>query len=237
MGGETSTTHMLLMLLLGLSPRGRGNLQAGGCLEREHGSIPAWAGKPDLSTSDLPAGRVYPRVGGETVSTSAGVLGGGGLSPRGRGNPGHAGAIEYPRRSIPAWAGKPSSPGCCTQSARVYPRVGGETTNLSVNPLAVEGLSPRGRGNLPANGMIAPDSRSIPAWAGKPGGRGRGGSVNGVYPRVGGETRPEAGMWVVDGGLSPRGRGNPAMRMRGASSMRSIPAWAGKPGHGRASTP
>ena len=71
---------------------------------------------------------------------------------------------------------------------------------------------------------------SIPAWAGKPffllffGNRPK------VYPRVGGET----GLHVLGedslDGLSPRGRGNRPAPDAAGVALRSIPAWAGKPG-------
>ena len=50
---------------------------------------------------------VYPRVGGETRSSSVYVAPASGLSPRGRGNHGIILTVHLNAGSIPAWAGKP----------------------------------------------------------------------------------------------------------------------------------
>ena len=71
-----------------------------------------------------------------------------GLSPRGRGNLGAGGPARGPRRSIPAWAGEPSSQGQKDSPWWVYPRVGGGTGSEDVKPWEYMGL--------------------IPAWAGEP---------------------------------------------------------------------
>ena len=91
------------------------------------------------------------------------------------------------------------------------------------------GLSPRVRGNrrrLPGKAAAA---GSIPACAGEPGiaeGIQRGG---GVYPRVCGGTARQriAGRGLR--GLSPRVRGNLAMRRQHFLQVGSIPACAGEP--------
>ena len=50
----------------------------------------------------------------------------------------------------------------------VHPRVGGETMVKDGRLLALEGPSPRGRGNQRADTGARMRVRSIPAWAGKP---------------------------------------------------------------------
>ena len=124
-GGETDGACMSDGCIMGLSPRGRGNLgnRFDGILDvgsipawagkpirgkqPVRGSIPAWAGKPMASNPNGLLIRVYPRVGGETSCRCSMRAWAAGLSPRGRGNP------RLPRRSrllqgsIPAWAGKP----------------------------------------------------------------------------------------------------------------------------------
>ena len=57
-----------------------------------------------------------------------------------------------------------------------------------------------------------------------------------VYPRVGGETGASIAWPTTSNGLSPRGRGNHALRVGLVRPPRSIPAWAGKPRPGRWST-
>ena len=45
-GGETQEAHVDELVVRGLSPRGRGNHDAGVAARHVGGSIPAWAGKP-----------------------------------------------------------------------------------------------------------------------------------------------------------------------------------------------
>ena len=127
-------------------------------------------------------------MGGETLMEVSVLSGVQGLSPRGRGNLIVADRDGISYRSIPAWAGKP----CCTEqpweTAKVYPRVGGETVDRALLPSLVGGLSPRGRGNLLAAVDRPPTERSIPAWAGKPPHTIPKERMAPVYPRVGGET-------------------------------------------------
>ena len=146
-GGETAAQGDMRDYLTGLSPRGRGNLTHLTLWIDNGGSIPAWAGKPRSTMRTSRSHRVYPRVGGETrISTDTRRLLGG-LSPRGRGNPGRAGDRAEPHRSIPAWAGKPYVVDATEVMYKVYPRVGGETNSATLTAINKAGLSPRGRGN------------------------------------------------------------------------------------------
>ena len=126
-GGETMTSAANSTARPGLSPRGRGNLSTVAQRLNDIRSIPAWAGKPQLSQIALPRQRVYPRVGGETCGKQPVRLANPGLSPRGRGKP--SGATRKLGR------------------AGVYPRVGGETSDWRSESTNFQGLSPRGRGN------------------------------------------------------------------------------------------
>ena len=207
-GGGTRIARQRGTQAQGLSPRGRGNLD----VQTQYGattrSIPAWAGEPLGGPTGCCPCRVYPRVGGGTrmETTGTGVLHG--LSPRGRGNPTHKPHPTAPQRSIPAWAGEPSpSRGSCRKKG-VYPRVGGGTDRLLSLGNIVKGLSPRGRGNPPANHQAQVSTRSIPAWAGEPPRRLTGHSTRTVYPRVGGGTARTWWDAVCRRGLSPRGRGD-----------------------------
>ena len=87
MGGATDGTGDPLSESGGLSPRGRGNRCHWVWLSANLGSIPAWAGQPPLPLFAITMTRVYPRVGGATVSLEDVAKRGEGLSPRGRGNP------------------------------------------------------------------------------------------------------------------------------------------------------
>ena len=92
-----------------------------------------------------------------------------------------------------------------------------------------EGLSPRGRGNLPGSQIRRPSRRSIPAWAGEPTGSRQSRCPFPVYPRVGGGTSTMDGSLLAATGLSPRGRGNPGSQRQRSAACGSIPAWAGEP--------
>ena len=165
-GGGTHQLPLRRGAVHGLSPRGRGNLQhqINACLPL--GSIPAWAGEPVCRSCSLLTSRVYPRVGGGTMLTAAPTKSSNGLSPRGRGNlrPCPSGARRT--RSVPAWAGEPSTGRTMAAASGVYPRVGGGTVLTFTQNDGSTGLSPRGRGNR--DGIVPLYSRvgSIPAWAG-----------------------------------------------------------------------
>ena len=91
------------------------------------------------------------------------------------------------------------------------------------------GLSPRVRGN-PATGTNATASdRSIPACAGEPRAVRKRRKVGAVYPRVCGGTSSPTFQYPVQGGLSPRVRGNPLKWILHIQSSGSIPACAGEP--------
>ena len=106
-GGGTLPTLGVSPQLIGLSPRGRGNLKAIQARERIKGSIPAWAGEPFGQCAYLRLSPVYPRVGGGTYTCGHYTGAGDGLSPRGRGNPMDVDVSNNHDRSIPAWAGEP----------------------------------------------------------------------------------------------------------------------------------
>ena len=111
----------------------------------------------------------------------------------------------------------------------VYPRVGGGTPTLPNPHSQLDGLSPRGRGNLVSRRFPVLGGGSIPAWAGEPKRRCPMALPSGVYPRVGGGTCSGLASPASMGGLSPRGRGNRPWEVRRRDSLGSIPAWAGEP--------
>ena len=181
-GGRTSSYRDQ-----GLSPRGRGNrVIRSRVLSDLVGSIPAWAGEPierRRSGKALAGVRVYPRVGGGTVSTNDCDPGlpMHGLSPRGRGN--LVANIAAIQEGLPPRGTKHRG-----LANPVYPRVGGGTRRKDNVGHPTTGLSPRGRGNRTQaeRSLIHPP----------------------VYPRVGGGTIDMVVTMVVIVGLSPRGRGN-----------------------------
>ena len=169
MGGGTWCLGLFRLRPCGLSPRGRGNLPSSLHSSPQRRSIPAWAGEPPTSRPSGANRQVYPRVGGGTVINSGLGNGPEGLSPRGRGNRNQRMRGNFSRRSIPAWAGEPAAGLVSSDRGRVYPRVGGGTPQRVLADCKLNGLSPRGRGNLLTLTYRARRRRSIPAWAGEPG--------------------------------------------------------------------
>ena len=125
--GGTMPPNRDEMIVIGLSPRVRGNPWTGSGVGTRFRSIPACAGEPKVAPLAISKRRVYPRVcGGTTDSRRVRVLTSG-LSPRVRGNPIEILVSSISGRSIPACAGEPrvnSSRGC---ELEVYPRVCGGT--------------------------------------------------------------------------------------------------------------
>ena len=207
-GGATGLTGISIPTCFGLSPRGRGKPWLLSRNRGSSGSIPAWAGQPNMITHTIPPQRVYPRVGGATggrpakggrravyprvggatIALSWPISKVAGLSPRGRGNPGTSPYYPDGGRSIPAWAGQPGRFDFGGWILAVYPRVGGATTGVSAG--------------------MNPHHGSIPAWAGQPGYSAPRCASVGVYPRVGGATVSSVRYTDTRKGLSPRGRGN-----------------------------
>ncbi len=155
-----------------------------------------------------------------------------GLSPRVRGNLTELSRRDAATRSIPACAGEPPRRGLRRRVPAVYPRVCGGTPPVHVHDAAADGLSPRVRGNRKGRNGVAAYSRSIPACAGEPSGRGCRCLSMRVYPRVCGGTTGSQTPHNQSKGLSPRVRGNPGQTCPVFRPLRSIPACAGEPGSG-----
>ena len=92
--GGTLVLRKQMRLVLGLSPRVRGNQVVEGRARRYKRSIPACTGEPRARRKPPRSPPVYPRVYGGTPGLVLGEGGRNGLSPRVRGNharlPGHA---------------------------------------------------------------------------------------------------------------------------------------------------
>ena len=105
----------------------------------------------------------------------------------------------------------------------------GETAQQPLGPRAVEGLSPRVRGNRRRSGRDVRAGGSIPACTGKPSSSTNLRVYYWVYPRVYGETAPSPSASVAYRGLSPRVRGNLLQADDAVHRCGSIPACTGKP--------
>ena len=193
------------------------------------GSIPAHAGKPRIPLPATAACQVYPRACGETERPGglSGIVWG--LSPRMRGNRLDPATSQLSTRSIPAHAGKPFNRFIYQAVDWVYPRACGETGLPQRENNALQGLSPRMRGNRAGVAQDAPRTGSIPAHAGKPKSYFGCWPSDWVYPRACGETSSSRSRFGLLWGLSPRMRGNLPGPGQGAPPDGSIPAHAGKP--------
>ena len=191
-------------------------------------SIPAPAGEPTESCS--PRLRSIPAPAGEPSGGRHGIVHDGtGLSPRLRGNHSKGMSPQGIQGSIPAPAGEPYRASHTKGPSKVYPRACGGTFTAQSGRRLDNGLSPRLRGN-PRRGLSwcgAP--RSIPAPAGEPRHPCRQRTCWPVYPRACGGTRSSVKLTKWASGLSPRLRGNPALREYDSGRLRSIPAPAGEP--------
>ena len=118
------------------------------------------------------------------------------------------------------------------KSRAVYPRACGGTTLGIHLPGNFSGLSPRLRGNLGHRTETALPGRSIPALAGEPLPGNRPGAARQVYPRACGGTYNTTTGQIENIGLSPRLRGNRAVRDSVSVAYGSIPALAGEPSPG-----
>ena len=209
----------------------RGNRQAVVVVQSSSGSIPACAGEPSASSPWCNRTAVYPRVCGGTARAAGVVRVFYGLSPRVRGNLFLTEGDILRSGSIPACAGEPLRNLEPSTEYEVYPRVCGGTNVGFELGCAVQGLSPRVRGNRQGNVRVRSNRGSIPACAGEPGSRRCGGehtgsipacagepvpqgtyqTISSVYPRVCGGTKRGDGETWYSYGLSPRVRGNPSV--------------------------
>ncbi len=164
--GGTRSCSPLPQLDRGASPRARGNRQPEDRAVPAAGCIPACAGEPRSAAAGRAAAGVHPRVRGGTRSTSPAVSSASGASPRARGNPQ---VVRVGGRGcIPACAGEPCHRRRQPRVRGVHPRVRGGTRNGEAAGLALEGASPRARGNHVLAQNLALAVRCIPACAGEP---------------------------------------------------------------------
>ena len=173
---------------------------------------------------------------GGTAIWPALSLRGQGLSPRVRGNPAARTPPAARSRSIPACAGEPHGSASRRCSGAVYPRVCGGTRSISDVSTREGGLSPRVRGNRQRGHERPRYMRSIPACAGEPVAPVYPATRYRVYPRVCGGTWSKYSSGTTWRGLSPRVRGNRVTTTEGPGREGSIPACAGEPDCGRATS-
>ncbi len=172
---------------------------------------------------------VYPRLrGGSTYSLKRRVCQCG-LSPPTRGIRWGWAHEDGPIRSIPAYAGDPTSTRRLPRGWWVYPRLRGGSRLRSSSSLSSVGLSPPTRGIQIALPQPLPRIGSIPAYAGDPDDSGIITNAIEVYPRLRGGSALLIGWAISTTGLSPPTRGIQPAPPAPTCTGRSIPAYAGDP--------
>ena len=168
MYGETMLCGAGRWACCGLSPHVRGNPARVRYVRAGAGSIPACTGKPTIGYCGEDQTEVYPRMYGETASSSLSCFFINGLSPHVRGNRPQSSHPVLDAGSIPACTGKPIRSRIAVRQSRVYPRMYGETRRKGKETSYRVGLSPHVRGNRGAGMRTGVCSGSIPACTGKP---------------------------------------------------------------------
>ena len=186
-GGEKALSSTALGLAIGSPPRGRGKGVLIFPRRAAVGITPAWAGKRRRAGGGTPARQDHPRVGGEKkMYRTAGAC----FSrspPRGRGKVAVDHFLHSAAGITPAWAGKRAFFHDSGRMPRDHPRVGGEKTRKSLEPMSAKGSPPRGRGKGGSPRPGGTCAGITPAWAGKRLGQRSFGRWHGDHPRVGGE--------------------------------------------------
>ena len=148
--------------------------------------------------------------------------------------PAHAGKTRRhlnrprPARLIPAHAGKTRNGVSPASQGWAHPRSRGENMTLFIDVSFQGGSSPLARGKLPGSTAGYAQAGLIPARAGKTTQSHSGRSAAPAHPRSRGENPDRRGLRDRAGGSSPLARGKHRARDRLVSTLRLIPARAGK---------
>ena len=202
LGGPVVNHHV------GSSPLTRGKLTAVHPQARDHGLIPAHAGKTRCPRLRALRSAAHPRSRGENYRSSSACRSDEGSSPLTRGKRGNGCDHEEDRRLIPAHAGKTHNPTDSSPQTRAHPRSRGENGGRDSGGCRHRGSSPLTRGK-----PCQRPGHSVGKWA---------------HPRSRGENAIVIGMVREGMGSSPLTRGK---RPRRAGRLRGrglIPAHAGK---------
>ena len=191
------------------------------------GIIPAYAGSTRKSRRPCDPPEDHPRIRGEHIIGSIGMVIGWGSSPHTRGAPGHHVHQDYPDRIIPAYAGSTSASKPWAPPPTDHPRIRGEHVIKIGADLSAQGSSPHTRGApiLP----VAGDGgvRIIPAYAGSTGASVWARNRTWDHPRIRGEHAIYGEAVHYCPGSSPHTRGA-HLRQHGAGEhLGIIPAYAG----------
>ena len=191
------------------------------------GTSPRMRGKPFVTVDGVPRNRNIPAYAGKTGTPTHTKRLLHGTSPRMRGKQIRVVADSVDCGNIPAYAGKTDCPPKPVIERLEHPRVCGENHRTSFRYHAI-GTSPRMRGKPLVGLSLQPDTRNIPAYAGKTFGGLISSTGHPEHPRVCGENPPPWGSRRLTIGTSPRMRGKLAKQANLLAQGRNIPAYAGK---------
>ena len=215
----------------GSSPRVRGKhdiFSKGGFVGR---IIPARAGQTRRSSCRYESRPDHPRACGANLEFA--VIGNKtiGSSPRVRGKRRNTRSIDCCGRIIPARAGQTASECCSRCRPPDHPRACGANLLALKAVLIVSGSSPRVRGKLAREPVLAYVDRIIPARAGQTRTVQAGIVVRADHPRACGANFKLSFALTVTSGSSPRVRGKHHGLLSAHARRRIIPARAGQTRH------
>ena len=226
--GEKGREMINDQLLLGSSPRVRGEARKPTSPRARSGIIPAGAGRSQNVRFCHLVLRDHPRGCGEKVVSVGLHSMTTGSSPRVRGEDNRRHAVIVVDGIIPAGAGRSETTAGRGARGRDHPRGCGEKGRPAGVDLAALGSSPRVRGEDGQSCALVNLHGIIPAGAGRSGRCRRALPRPGDHPRGCGEKRGGAGRFGRCGGSSPRVRGEVDTRGLGRGGGGIIPAGAGR---------
>ena len=151
----------------GSSPLTRGKPMFAGWAKDGDGLIPAHAGKTEQKRASARAQAAHPRSRGENPVVGRSASSVGGSSPLTRGKRTRHAHARPLSGLIPAHAGKTSARRPRRSGLRAHPRSRGENSRTAAIAASTWGSSPLTRGKRTSNILTGPNSRLIPAHAGK----------------------------------------------------------------------
>ena len=217
--------------LFGSSPRVRGKRTAKTGQHATKRIIPARAGQTRYFQQRRFRRPDHPRACGANAAVIVSIRVTAGSSPRVRGKPRIRGHRQQNHRIIPARAGQTASECCSRCRPPDHPRACGANLLALKAVLIVSGSSPRVRGKLAREPVLAYVDRIIPARAGQTRTVQAGIVVRADHPRACGANFKLSFALTVTSGSSPRVRGKHHGLLSAHARRRIIPARAGQTRH------
>ena len=191
------------------------------------GIIPAYAGSTISTRPETRPPPDHPRIRGEHIVGSIGMVIGWGSSPHTRGARESLHKGDSLSRIIPAYAGSTTDSDCHCGARRDHPRIRGEHIRVAAGWLGSAGSSPHTRGAPPQNHARRRRDRIIPAYAGSTSSSCSTCSSHSDHPRIRGEHNLLLWAMFSNNGSSPHTRGAPRGALSCSLAAGIIPAYAG----------